>query len=261
MSVYDDLRRLVYDKAGITLDDSKEYLLKSRLEPLAKARGVDLAELGRQARWNPQIADAVVEAMTTNETSFFRDVALWKTLTGLLPELGKGAAQRLRPLAIWSAACSSGQEAYSIAMLAKELGIRVSVYGTDIDSAVVEKAKSGSYLRMEVNRGLAARRLIQNFTQHPGDTWQVNPDIRACCSFQVANLLDRPTGGPYDLVLLRNVLIYFDDTVRRRVLAHVEAAVRPGGYLILGASESLLAVPGGFERTNLDGTTAWRRKG
>lgn len=261
MSVYDDLRRLVYDKTGITLDESKEYLLKSRLEPLARTRGVDLAELARQARWNPQVTEAVVEAMTTNETSFFRDVALWKTLTAVLPELGKKADQRLRPLSVWSAACSTGQEAYSLAILAKELGVRVSVSGTDIDSGVVKKAREATYLRMEVNRGLAARRLLQHFTQHPGDVWQVNADIRSCCSFQVANLLDRPGSGPYDLVLLRNVLIYFDDTVRKRVLGHVETAVRPGGYLILGASESLLSVPGGFERTVVEGTTVWRHKG
>ena len=261
MSGSDDIRRLVYERSGITLDESKEYLLRSRLEPIAKVRGVEYEELARLARVNSVLANEVVEAMTTNETSFFRDVALWKALQNhIIPDLSRLVSLHARPILVWSAACSSGQEAYSLAMLSREMGARVLIHGTDISPEVVAKAKSGTYVRMEVNRGLPARRLLGNLTQLPGDVWQMNPDIASMCTFQVANLLDRPVGHSYDLVLLRNVLIYFDDKIRARVFSHIYSAMRPGGYLVLGSSESLLSLPNGFERGSIEGTTVWRRR-
>lgn len=261
MNGLDDLIRLVYDKSGITLDDSKEYLLRSRLEPIAKLRNVELKDLARLAKVNMQLANEIVEAMTTNETSFFRDVTLWKALQfHVLPDISRDALAQGRPALVWSAACSTGQEAYSLAILCKEIGTRVLIHGTDISPDVVTKAQSGRYVRMEVNRGLPARRLLGHFIQLAGDVWQLNPDICATATFQVANLLDRPIGHSYDLILLRNVLIYFDEKVRLRVFNHIYGAMRPGGYLLLGSSESLLSLPSGFERGSLEGTTVWRRK-
>lgn len=255
------LRKLVHDRAGIALDESKDYLLKSRLEPLARDRNITLDELASQARWNPQVAADVVEAMTTNETSFFRDVSFWTALeTSVLPELAQLGTVRPKALHVWSAACSTGQEAYSLAILCRELGIRSVIHGTDISPQVVAKARSATYQRLEVNRGLAARRLLENFTQQPGDSWQVNDEVKNLCTFAVANLKDAAPNAMFDLVLLRNVLIYFDDPVRQLVLRNIERVIRPGGYLILGTSEGLLGVPPSFERRTVEGTTLWRKK-
>lgn len=255
MSAYDDLRRFVHDKCGISVSEAKDYLLRTRLEPVAQAAGITIEELARQVSFRPEVERAVIDAMTTNETSFFRDLSLWKALqVSVLPEL-----RSVRPLLVWSAACSTGQEAYSLAMLAKEMQIALRIHGTDISSEVVEKAKNGVYSRLEVNRGLAARRLLENFTQLPGDEWRVSDQLRNTCTFSRANLLDAPVGGGYDLVLLRNVLIYFEDATRRRVFEHIKNATRVGGYLILGASEGLLTVPNGFERKSVEGVTLWRR--
>lgn len=256
MSAYDQLRRFVHDKCGISVSEAKDYLLRTRLEPLAALYGLSIEELAMQVTYKPEIERAVIDAMTTNETSFFRDVSLWKVLQDeLLPEL-RGA----RPVSVWSAACSTGQEAYSLAILAKELQIPLRVHGTDIAQTVVDKAKSGTYTRLEVNRGLSARRLLENFTQMPGDEWRVADPVKFTCSFARANLLDPVSLGGYDLVLLRNVLIYFEEKTRQTVFRNVADVVRPGGYLILGASEGLLNVPQGFERTVRGGVTVWARR-
>ena len=138
-------------------------------------------------------------------------------------------------------------------MLSREIGVSVRIMGSDISGSVVE------YSRLEVNRGLSARRLLDNFTQQVGDEWRVNDVVRTTCTFQEANLLNAPVGALHDLVLLRNVLIYFEDETRQRVFQNVASSLRRGGYLILGASEGLLNVPSGFKRTVHDGVTLWQR--
>jgi chemotaxis protein methyltransferase CheR len=255
MSTNDDLRKFLQEKTGISVSEAKDYLLKTRLEPIAHSAGVTIDELARLLRTRPDVQRAVIDAMTTNETSFFRDLTLWKCLEKVvLPEL-----RGIRPVGVWSAACSTGQEAYSLAMLSREIGVGVRIMGSDISGSVVEKARQGVYTRLEVNRGLSARRLLENFTQQVGDEWRVNDAVRMCCTFQEANLLNAHVGALHDLVLLRNVLIYFEDETRQRVFQNVASALRSGGYLVLGASEGLLNVPNGFRRVVQDGVTLWQR--
>jgi chemotaxis protein methyltransferase CheR len=255
MSTNDELRAFLREKTGISVSEAKDYLLRTRLEPVANSAGVTLDELVKLLRTRTDVQRAVIDAMTTNETSFFRDLTLWKCLeSAVLPSL-KG----IRPVNVWSAACSTGQEAYSLAMLSREIGVNVRITGSDISGSVVEKARKGVYTRLEVNRGLSARRLLDNFTQQVGDEWCVNDAVRASCMFQEANLLNSQLGALYDLVLLRNVLIYFEDETRQRVFQNVAGAVRSGGYLVLGASEGLLNIPSGFHRSVQDGVTLWQR--
>jgi chemotaxis protein methyltransferase CheR len=242
----DDIRKLVADRAAIVLDDSKQYLVESRLLPLARSEGVTgLSGLvGRLRVRGPSdpLVTAVVEAMTTNETSFFRDPPVFETLrTSILPDLiaKRSAARRLR---IWSAAASTGQEAYSVVMLLREhfpelSGWRVEVLGTDLSTAVLEKARIGVYSRFEVARGLSTERLGRWFRPKGAD-YQLDRSILDAVQFRPLNLV---TPGPLpqsDLVLLRNVLIYFDLETRRRILTRVRAAMEPGSWLLLGTAEN-----------------------
>jgi chemotaxis protein methyltransferase CheR len=256
MNAYDTLRRYVYERSGISVSEAKGYLIKTRLEPVASDYGVSIDELATQVYLKPEVGRAVVDAMTTNETSFFRDAALWK----LLQEELLREAHTTRQLSVWSAACSTGQEAYSLSILAREMGVPVQILGTDVSNTVVDKAREGVYSRLEVNRGLSAIRLLENFEQRSGDKWQLNEDIRKSCHFSVSNLLEAAGPGRYDLVFLRNVLIYFDDATRQRVFKNITPSIRPGGCLIIGASEGLLNAPEGFERASRKGVTVWVRK-
>jgi chemotaxis protein methyltransferase CheR len=243
---FDYIRKLVADRAAIVLDDSKQYLVESRLLPLARSEGVTgLSGLvGRLRVRGPSdpLVTAVVEAMTTNETSFFRDPPVFETLrTSILPDLiaKRSAARRLR---IWSAAASAGQEAYSVVMLLREhfpelSGWRVEVLGTDLSTAVLEKARIGVYSRFEVARGLSTERLGRWFRPKGAD-YQLDRSILDAVQFRPLNLV---TPGPLpqsDLVLLRNVLIYFDLETRRRILTRVRAAMEPGSWLLLGTAEN-----------------------
>jgi len=243
---FDYIRKLVADRAAIVLDDSKQYLVESRLLPLARSEGVTgLSGLvGRLRVRGPSdpLVTAVVEAMTTNETSFFRDPPVFETLrTSILPDLiaKRSAARRLR---IWSAAASTGQEAYSVVMLLREhfpelSGWRVEVLGTDLSTAVLEKARIGVYSRFEVARGLSTERLGRWFRPKGAD-YQLDRSILDAVQFRPLNLV---TPGPLpqsDLVLLRNVLIYFDLETRRRILTRVRAAMEPGSWLLLGTAEN-----------------------
>ena len=240
------LRRMVLRHSGNSLDPSRDYLLETRLSPLLQS--LHLNGLGAFVSLLKSQDDAVVEraaaeAMTINETSFFRDVRPFELLrTQLLPQLIE-ARSGVRALRFWSAACSSGQEAYSIAMLLREdfpaIGNwNVRIDGTDISSRVLEQASAGRYHRIEINRGLPARH-IPRFFDHEGDYWVVKPELRSACSFQRANLCagSLPFRSPFDVILLRNVLLYFSSEVRRVVLAQVHRLVAPDGVLLLGASE------------------------
>jgi len=251
---FDYLRTLVKNHTAIVLDAGKEYLAETRLAPLAGEQGCgsvqQLVTLLRQQNFNG-LHRKVLDAMTNNETWFFRDLNCFAALTQyVLPELMKRRAAE-RELAIWSAACSSGQEPYSIAMALREgfavPGWKFSILGTDFCSAILERAKSGLYRQMEVNRGLAARLLARHFSRQ-GLHWQLKPEVRSAVRFQFLNLAE-PWGNtvpPADIVLLRNVLIYFDVSTRKEILAKIRRTLRPDGYLFLGCAETTLNLDPAF---------------
>ncbi len=242
---YEYLRQLVLAQSANQIDSSRNTLFDTRLSPLARVAGVsDLGALVTMLRANEpaQLHRAVAEAMTINETSFFRDMRPFEAIRlTILPRLirARAGAKRLR---IWSAACSTGQEAYSVAMLIRESFPElarwdVKIIGTDLSRSVVEHAKRGRYRRIEVNRGLPARLLVKYFTREE-EEWEVKPEVRAMCEFRQTNLCGPLTQLPqFDLVLLRNVLLYFSQADRRSVLSAVHRLMTPEGTLLLGNAE------------------------
>lgn len=236
---------LVRSRSAISLHPGKEYLVESRLAPLAKRAGLSVDEyVGAQRRSTaPSEAEVIVEAMTTNETSWFRDVQPFKALTEhVVPEILR--ARPSGPLRIWSAACSTGQEPYSIAMsLAESLppsAPRAEIVATDLSGEVLKKASDGVYSQIEINRGLPAPLLVKYFERRGGG-WAVAPALRSTVRFAKHNLLHLPpAGGPFDVVFLRNVLIYFEPQTKSAILDRVRSVLRPEGFLILGAAETTI---------------------
>jgi chemotaxis protein methyltransferase CheR len=256
-SDFDFIRQLVREETGIVLGEEKSYLAETRLHQLAGQEGYASAALLVKALRNGQrhaeICNKAVEALTIAETLFFRDVYPFEALKKLvLPDL---LAQRAadRRLNIWSAACATGQEPYSVAMLLKEEAHRlaswtVSILASDISSSSLEQAKQGRYSQIAVNRGLPAALLIKYFTQE-GSTWTIKEDIRRMIEFRRINLVDTlPILPIMDIILLRNVLIYFDVATRRAILNKIRKQLRPNGYLFLGASETMLQLDESYER-------------
>lgn len=248
------LQQQIYRDSGIVLEPGKQYLVEARLAPIARQHGLgsinDLCNLLRAVS-NDGLRRQVVEAMTTNETQFFREPAQYEALrTKLLGEL-LAARRSTRPLACWSAAASTGQEAYSLVMLAAEMGLGATdlqILGTDLAESVLEKARAGRYSQLEVNRGLPAAYLVKYFTRQ-GLEWILREDIRRRVRFQRHDLRDSARHlGPFDLVFCRNVLIYFDHQTKRRILHQVRETMYPGGYLLLGAVETTLELDHLFER-------------
>ncbi len=255
---YRFLCQTVYRDSGIVLDDSKSYLVEARLLPVAKSEGATsldaLCNLIRATNGH-RVRNKVVEAMTTNETLFFRDVSPFDALrTTLIPEFREALGFK-RPLRIWSAACSSGQEAYSIAMLWLEMGFHareLEILGTDLSEEMLAKSAEGKYLQLEVNRGLPAKYLVKYFTRQNLE-WQIKPELRAMVKWRKFNLKDNPLHlGHFDIVFCRNVLIYFDVETKRRILGQIKHIMQPGGYLILGSSETTLNVDDTFGRRKVD---------
>jgi chemotaxis protein methyltransferase CheR len=253
---------LVRRRSAIQLGPGKEYLVESRLLPLARAAGLDLEAYVRRLRGPASSADAadVVEAMTTNETSWFRDGAPYAALRGTeLPRLvaARGGTGTLR---VWSAACSTGQEPYSIAMcLLDDLppAMTAEVVATDLSEQVLARARSGRYSQLEVNRGMPAPMLVRHMSR-VGTEWELSAAVRRLVSFRAHNLLDAPPAGPFDVVCLRNVLIYFDLATKRAVLDRVLRVLRADGVLLLGAAETTLGVHEGWERVTVDRTSVYR---
>jgi len=242
---YAYLRQLVLAESANLIDPSRNALFETRLTPIARMAGAssleDFVGILRGDR-TPQLHRAVAEAMTINETSFFRDGKPYEVLREvILPDIIQRNREQRR-LRIWSAACSTGQEAYSLAMLLcesfPEVGTwDVKIIGTDISTQVIEYARRGRYRRLEVNRGLPARMLVKYLTRD-GDEWEVSPKLRPLCEFQYANLCATlPELPVFDLIMLRNVLLYFPQQDRSCVFSDVYRHMAPYGYLMLGAAE------------------------
>jgi chemotaxis protein methyltransferase CheR len=254
---YTFLQEHLYRNSGIVLDKDKSYLIEARLLPIvAKRRLGTLNDLCTLLRLN--IADPVhrevVDAMTINETLFFRDPAMWQAMkTTILPELVESRKQSRR-LRFWSAASSSGQEAYSLSMLLHEMGLAgwdVQILGTDISSRMVERARTGLYSQLEVNRGLPASYLVKYFT-HQSLDWQVGHEIKSWVRFEQLDLRQSLRSlGPFDVVFCRNVLIYFDLPTKQRILRDIRGTIFRGGCLVLGSAETTLSVDDSFQRRSL----------
>ncbi len=247
------LRELIYRKSAIVLEENKQYLFDSRLSPLARDSGfasIDELVVGMR-RGQAGLVQRVVEAMTTNETLFFRDVHPFEALkTRLVPELIRSRAAE-RSLRIWCAAASTGQEPYSIAMTLREhfpelATWKVQITATDLNAAVLERAREAKYRQLEVNRGLPANFLIKYFERQSAD-WRLNANIRDMVSFRELNLLDSWASlGPQDIVFMRNVLIYFDIETKRRLLGRVRQTLQPEGFLVLGGAETTTNLDEGY---------------
>jgi len=261
------VRKLVHERAAIVLEAGKEYLVESRLEPIAQAHGfASVDELCSLLRSKPGLASEVVEAMTTNETSFFRDHHPFEALRReILPQLFLRRAAR-RTLRVWCAACSTGQEPYSLAMLLDEYFPQqaswdLRIDATDVSRSVLARAKLGRYSQVEVNRGLSAALLVKYFVRD-GLDWEINPQIKRRVRFSELNLIGNwPALEPYDLIFLRNVLIYFDQPTKLAILGRVRQQLAPDGYLLLGGSESTPAEVTAFTRLPIARAGIYRLKG
>jgi chemotaxis protein methyltransferase CheR len=266
LPTFDYIRQLVHQHAAIALEPNKGYLVESRLLPLARELGLaTLADLVVQLRKTPfgKVHNQVVEAMTTNETSFFRDNHPFDVLrTEILPSLIQSRAAT-RSLSIWSAACSTGQEPYSIAMLLLEhfpqlKGWRIEIHATDLSQAVLDKAQRGEFTQLEVNRGLPAALLVKHF-RRSGLHWQLSPEIRNLVRFQRLNLISQwPALPTMDIVFIRNVLIYFNLDSKRDILRKVGRQMAKDGTLFLGGAETTLGVDDAWQRVNHGKTSTYR---
>ena len=265
---FEYIRDALQQRTAIRLMDNKEYLVETRLSVLAKKNGLrnvdalvdQLREPGSSVLWND-----VVDAMTTNETSFFRDVIPFDVLRDkVFPALMK-SSQNTRQLHIWSAASASGQEAYSIAMLWNEIGSQyplwdLDILASDISHKMLERGREGSYSDLEVNRGLSENRLAGNF-QRSGDRWMVNEELKRNVSFQYLNLIHAwPSLPKMDIVFIRNVLVYFDHPTKCNLFAKVRKIMKPNGFLFLGGAESALTIDDQFERVFDSGGSCYRLK-
>lgn len=260
---FDYVRELVYRESAISIEPDMKYLVESRLTSLIRktshASVTELVSCLRSKR-ETGLSDQVVDAMTTNETSFFRDSHPFDTLCGeVLPAI---ASSHRDPIRIWCAACSTGQEAYTIAMAILEqcpqLASRISIIGSDISQEVVAKASSGTYNRLEVNRGLPVQFLAKYFTQK-GLSWQVSPELSQMTDFQTLNLIrDWGTLPRMDVIFLRNVLIYFDPEVKSSVLRKTGQILKPGGCLFLGLSETTLNLNTDYQRVTAEKSHYYR---
>ncbi len=258
------VQALVHKRAAIVLDPSKQYLLETRLGALAAEQGFPCAdEMIKASRDRLPLQSQIIEALTTNETSFFRDLRPFECLReAVLPGLIRARAAR-RELRIWSAACSTGQEPYSLSMMIHEhfpelCTWPVRILATDIAAHVLARAKAGRYRTLEVNRGLPAQMLVKYFDRD-GVDWEIKPTIKRLVEFSALNLV-----GPWpntlrpDIVLLRNVLIYFDLPTKRKILERIRGQIAPDGLLLLGAAETVLSIDDAWERVPFEKTAYYR---
>ena len=247
---------LVRKQTGIVLETGKEYLVESRLAPMARREGFgSLQELVARLRVGSGngLGRRITEALTTNETLFFRDIAVFDAFTkSMMPSLLAKRAQE-RKLNIWCAACSSGQEPYSLAMLIREelpqvAGWTLRLLASDLSTEMIRRAQAGRYTQLEINRGLPARYLVRYFSRDNLD-WEISPSIRRAVEFFQHNLTEPwPPLPPMDVIFLRNVLIYFDVETKKQILKKVARSLRADGFLVLGGAETTLQISDLFER-------------
>ncbi|MCC6598496.1 MAG: protein-glutamate O-methyltransferase CheR [Alphaproteobacteria bacterium] len=255
ISDFDLYKDLLKEKSGLSLTQDKAYLLESRLSPIAKKWGFEsLDAMSVKLRGVPDrnLVNDIVEAMTTNETSFFRDTRPFDLFRDTVLPYMKQARGTRRKLRIWCAASSSGQEPYTLAILLKEAaaqfpGWSFEIVATDISTEILAQAKEGIYSQFEVQRGMPVTLLLKYFTQN-GDKWQLNSDIRQMVRFDQFNLLDSMLRlGSFDIVYCRNVLIYFDEKTKSKVLNGIAAQLESDGYLFLGGAETVLGLTDAFK--------------
>ena len=250
---FEHISKLLYSRSGLVLGEDKAYLVESRLNPIARKwefKNFDDMAFAIRTAGNPKLIADVVEAMTTNESFFFRDTTPFKLFEdSVLPDLLKSRAQK-RQIRIWSAACSSGQEPYTLAMILKEQASKldkwkVEILATDLSTQILQKAKEGNYSQFEVQRGLPITLLMKYFTQ-VGDKWQIADELRQMVTYRVFNLLDSMSAlGKFDVVYCRNVLIYFDQETKAKVLNAIADIMAPDGSLFLGGAETVWGFPTG----------------
>jgi chemotaxis protein methyltransferase CheR len=260
---YRFLQQHVYSQVGIVLEEDKHYLFESRLAPIVKQLGLkstnDLCVL-LHTKDNQELGNRVAEAMTTNETYFFREPHQYEAIrTVLLPKL-KEDRRDSRNLRFWSAAASTGQEAYSLAMMLLEeqlMSWNIKILGTDFSLKVVERARAGLFQQIEVNRGLPAALLVKHF-RPAGLDWQLSEAVRCMARFETIDLRKRMSGlGPFDLVFCRNVMIYFDNETKRNIMKEIHGTLFRGGWLLLGGSESIFGLDEWFQRTTVGSLTVY----
>lgn len=266
---YDDFRRYLEEHSGIVLGENKHYLVTSRLNRLMREFELgDFATLMKRLKGqhNSKLHEQIVDAMTTNETLWFRDAYPFEVLKHeLLPQI---TANKLRQVRIWSAASSSGQEAYSISMTIQEylaskpgsLPSNIQIIGTDISATMLRDASSATYDKMSLARGISEERR-QRFFIPVGDKWQVRPEIKARTSFRELNLLNNFSAlGKFDIIFCRNVLIYFSSDMKRDILNRMATSLNPGGHLFLGGSESPTSYTDAFEMVRTPKGVVYRVK-
>jgi chemotaxis protein methyltransferase CheR len=252
---YEYLRKCLKERSGLVLSADKQYLVESRLLPVARSAGLaNLADLVRALMLGnaEALMRAVVEAMMTHESFFFRDKLPFDHFRQTVMPALIAARSNVRTIRIWCAAASTGQEPYSLAMCLREMeqkiaSWRIELLATDLGNDVLEKARQGLYSQFEVQRGLPIQLLIKHFTQ-VGELWQIAPDIRSMVKYQQLNLLaDFAKLGRFDLILCRNVLIYFDTETKISVLNRLARSTASDGYLMLGAAETVVGLTSSFK--------------
>lgn len=270
---FDHFRQFLQDACGIALGDNKQYLVANRIRRLLEEYRLEtFSDLVRELKQNRnrRLKEQIIDVMTTNETFWFRDIYPFDYLLNtLLPEWMQASRRSAGPVRIWSAACSSGQEPYSISMIVEEfrrqrmgaLTRPVQIVATDLSSIVLEQARRGEYDRLSVVRGLSPERRERYFDNPAENLWRVKPAVRDRIDFRAWNLLDSYAGlGKFDAVFCRNVLIYFDAELKRRILEKIHGSLRPGGVLFLGSSEGLSGTSELFEMVRCEPGILYRAK-
>lgn len=252
---FEFIAQLLYQRSGLVITQEKAYLLESRLNPVARKwdlDGFDALIAALRSNKDERLLVDVTEAMTTNESFFFRDNRPFDQFKEIvLPHLLEARAAR-KQIRIWSAACSSGQEPYTLAMILKEeaarlAGWKVEIVATDLSTEILSKAKEGLYSQFEVQRGLPIQLLMKYFAQE-GEKWRISEEIRKMVTYRPFNLLENPTSlGTFDVVFCRNVLIYFDQATKGQVLSRIAQIMPADGYLYLGGAETVLGISDSFE--------------
>ena len=262
------LCNLLKKKTGVVIDESKQYLVVARLLPIVRQRKLPsldtLIDRIQTASGSP-LENDILNAMMTHETSFFRDTSPFDTLKSILPDFVKKRAAT-KQLTIWSAACSTGQEPYSIALLLNEhfgdllASWKIRIIATDISDVVLNRGREGVYSELEIVRGLPET-LLKKYFQPFQRNWSITQSCRQFVEFRQLNLTnDWPIMAPYDIVFLRNVLLYFDTKTRGEVLQKMSRAIRPDGALFLGGAETMLGMNAGYERLTGNGCSYYRSK-